>query len=478
MLCITSYNFKTIGLYTVKLKKIPIFWSVNSVLIHLMMKQVVIALLTALLFCTSVQVYSQSVRVLFTQSVDNSVSSITDAVTAGNIEDTICAYINMADVSLDIAVWDNGSTAIISALNAAHSRGVVVRYISSTNSMNTALSGLSSGIAFLERQSGLTTDVMHNKFVIVDNNVVLSGSMNYGAGSMFDDYNNFVIIYDASLAQNYSVEFNEMWGGSGAQPNLSNSKFGPDKTDNTVHSFTIGGSNVESYFSPTDGTTAQIINAINSADHTLDFATFAFTNNDLGDAVIAAKDRGVVVRGIIENVNYFGSEYAGLLSNGIDVLSHSGVPYDFHHKYCIVDANFSASNPTVVTGSHNWSNSAEDEYDENTLIIHSQVVANQYWEEFSKRYSELNPTGLAEVASNEWFKVYPNPAENILAIKSEVGFRNADIRVVDYTGRIIKAGEDISGLNFVTSMADAPAGIYFVIVEQEGAVSGIKFIKK
>lgn len=423
-------------------------------------------------------IFAQDIRVLFTQSVDNNVSSITDAVTAGNIEDTICSYINMANVTLDIAVWDNGSTAIVNAVNNAYSRGVVVRYISSTNSTNTALSGLVSGVPLLKRQSGLTTDVMHNKFVIVDNAIVLSGSMNYGQGSMFDDYNNFIIVYNANLAQNYLTEFNEMWGGSGAQPNLTTSKFGPDKSDNTQHNFTIGGSSVESYFSPTDGTTAQIINAINGADYTLDFATFTFTNNDLGDAVVAAKNRGVIVRGIIENVSYIGSEYSGLISDGINVLSHSGVPYDFHHKYCIIDANSPSSNPTVVAGSHNWSNSAEDEYDENTLIIHDQIIANQYWEEFSKRFSELSPTKVIEFSKNKNFSVYPNPADNTIVINAMEYFNNLNYRIMNYAGQVIMERRGVCESILTLDISAEPAGVYFVIVEQEGIISKMKFIKK
>ncbi|MGB3949127.1 MAG: phospholipase D-like domain-containing protein [Bacteroidia bacterium] len=436
------------------------------------------SLLVVILIFLSSSLFSQDIKVLFTKSVDNSVSSITNATTAVNIEDTICAYINMSTTTLDIAVWDNGSTAIVNAINSAYNRGVVVRYISSTNSLNSALSGLNAGVPILKRQSTLTSNVMHNKFVIIDNAIVLSGSMNYGNGSMFDDYNNFIIVHNTSLAQNYLIEFNEMWGGNGAQPNLSNSKFGPDKSDNTVHSFTIGGSTVESYFSPTDGTTAQIVNAINNANYTLDFATFTFTNNDLGDAVIAAKDRGVIVRGIIENENYFGSEFSGLIIAGVNVLSHSNVPYDFHHKYCIIDANYPSSDPTVVAGSHNWSNSAEDEYDENTLIIHDLIIANQYWEEFSQRFSELSPTSIINVLDTSDYIVYPNPVNNILTFDSRSGFKNANYKLLNYCGELIAQENNVTGKSCIVDIAEQPPGIYFFIVDNNECVKRIKFIKQ
>lgn len=352
---------------------------------------------------------SQSIQVYFNQSVNNSISTATDAQTSAFLDDTIVAFIDQSLVSLDVAVWDNGSTKIVNAINAAYSRGVQVRYITSSNSLNTALSSLNPAISVLERNSGLTSDVMHNKFIIVDNRRLLTGSMNFGDGSIFDDYNNIVLIADPNLSQAYTSEFNEMWGTTLPLPNLANSKFGPDKTDNTTHSFTVAGSPVQSYFSPTDNTTARIVDAINSADHTLDIALFTFINNDIGDAVVAAKERGVYVRCIIENTSYIGSEFNSLVSAGIAAYSHQSVPYDFHHKYCIIDAFYGNSDPLVVTGSHNWTNSAEDEYDENTLMIHNQMIAQQYTEEFVQRFVEMGGNGLNEEFSTNNY-IYPNPS--------------------------------------------------------------------
>lgn len=405
---------------------------------------------------------AQTIKVYFNQSVDNSVSGITDAKTSSHLDDTICSLINSAASTLDIAVWDNGSTKIVSAINNAFVRGVQVRYISSTNSLNTALSGLNPNIPLLKRNAGVTTNVMHNKFIIADNSKILSGSMNFGNGSIMDDYNNIVIIENANLAQNYIIEFNEMWGSSGAQYNTSTSKFGPAKTDNTSHSFNIGSTVVESYFSPTDGTTAKIINAINSADYTLDLALFTFTNNDLGDAVIAAKNRGVVVRCIIENQNYVGSEYNSLLNAGIAIKSHANVPNDFHHKYCIIDAQVSNSDPIVVTGSHNWSNSAEEEYDENTLIIHDQIIANQYLEEFSTRFSTL--VGIKEYKENQPIQIIPNPNHGSFTVKS-LFLENKSIEIIDACGRVVYTSfSQSSNQDFFLNLEN---GIYFLKMNSE-----------
>ncbi|MBI3237537.1 MAG: T9SS type A sorting domain-containing protein, partial [Flavobacteriia bacterium] len=288
--------------------------------------------------------------------------------------------------------------------------------------------------------------------------------MNFGTGSMYDDYNNVLLINDPALAQTYTVEFNEMWGSSGASPNLTLSKFGPDKTDNTTHQFTIGSTTVQSYFSPTDQTTAHIIDAINSADYSLDVALFTFINNDLGDAVIAAKNRGVYVRCIIENSGYIGSEYNGLIAAGIPTFSQSSLPYDFHHKYCIIDAFEAGSDPQVVTGSHNWTNSAEDEYDENTIIVHDLVLAQQYTEEFFKRYVESGGVGVAENLLHSLVSFYPNPAngtvfmDNVLQLSGELFVYNA-------SGACVRQ----FSLNGAESTFDitVPAGVYYFLFRTE-----------
>ncbi|MES2591560.1 MAG: phospholipase D-like domain-containing protein [Bacteroidota bacterium] len=414
-----------------------------------------------LAFLISVTVLqAQNIKVYFNQSVDNSASSITDARTSSHLEDTICSLINSANITVDIAVWDNGSAAIISALNNAYNRGVQVRYISSSNSLNSALSGLNSNISLLERNSTLASNVMHNKFVIVDNALLLTGSMNFGNGSMEDDYNNIVIVSNTALAQNYTAEFNEMWGSTAAAPNLSNSKFGPAKADNTIHSFNIGGIVIQNYFSPTDNTSNQIVNAINSADYSLDIAMFTFTDNDIGDAVVAAKNRGVNVRCIMENSNYFGSEYNSLVSNGIATFSHVNIANDFHHKYCIIDAMHGSSDPIVVTGSHNWSNSAEDEYDENILIINSEIIANQYTEEFLQRFSEFGSVGINETGKINCYTIYPNPNSGDFFIESTN--KNYSLDIVNLLGEQV-----LSEKNSTVKRFSLPKGIYFIKITSE-----------
>ena len=72
-----------------------------------------------------------------------------------------------------------------------------------------------------------------------------------------------------------------MWGSNTDTPNSSNAKFGYQKVDNTTHNFTIGGREIESYFSPSDGTTSKIITQINSADYSIYLAQYVITRDDI-----------------------------------------------------------------------------------------------------------------------------------------------------------------------------------------------------
>jgi len=417
---------------------------------------------------------SQSIKAYFTKSVDNSASSITNAQYSSHLEDTIVKMIDETNTTLDIAIWDNGSTNIITALNNAYGRGVVVRYITSDNALNSALSGLNSNIQVLQRDATLTSNVMHNKFIVSDNASILSGSMNFGLGSMEDDYNNIILIEDSNLAMNYTTEFNEMWGSTTATPNLTNSKFGIDKTDNTLHNFTIGSSTVESYFSPTDLTTSHIISSISSADYTCFVSMFTLTHNDIGDALIAAHNNGVDVKVINENESYPGAEFTNLQNAGIEIVSHETVAFDFHHKYAVIDAGYSSSDPLVITGSHNWTNSAEDEYDENTLIIHDEIIAGQYLEEFTQRWNELNPNTINEYSEMNIF-VFPTITDSRLNIQNlEEGILNYEI--INLNGKHIVSGNLAQNLNSI-DVSIFTNGMYFLILKNDSGNRVVKWVK-
>src|SRR5690606_1286556 len=131
---------------------------------------------------------------------------------------------------------------------------------------------------------------------------------------------------------------------------------------------------VKLYFSPSDGTNSQIINAIQSADSSVYFAIYTFTRSDLNNNLSNRYNSGITdIRGILDQTTDPSSQWNNL-KNYAEMFANSGAT--LHHKYALFDPQYATSDPTVLTGSHNWSNSAEFDNDENTLIIYDHLIAN------------------------------------------------------------------------------------------------------
>lgn len=364
-------------------------------------------------------------KIFFNRAVDNSVSTGVDAIykPGSEIIGEIVNLIDNAQTSVDMCVYNINQLSIVVALNAAITRGVVVRYIANSGTLNSALDGSIVPVEFPNLKLNGSA-LMHNKFMIIDQDSedgswVMSGSMNMTSNNISDDFNNILFVQDQSLAKSYTLEFNEMWGGDGPSPNIFSVKVGDQKTDNTPHNFIIGGDLVESYFSPSDNTTNAIAGSLLTADNDVQFAVLSFTMNDMRDALINRNNNGVDVRGLIENINDIGGDYDVLVAAGVNVKAHPET-YDIHHKYAIIDANDPASDPQVVTGSHNWSAGAENSNDENTLIIHSPIVANIFLQEFEARWDGLleSVKGVESIPGFD-VQILPNPVQNIATIQMD-----------------------------------------------------------
>jgi phosphatidylserine/phosphatidylglycerophosphate/cardiolipin synthase-like enzyme len=355
----------------------------------------------------AVQVYitqsisSGDVKAYFNRSVDNSVSlGFLEAKYLDHaIDDTLIQYINRAEESIEFTIYNfnnYGISNLSDALNAAHSRGVVVRVIYDSNIDAVGVESLDAGIGRISspKSEFPLYGIMHNKFIVFDANsndadkpIVWTGATNFTNGQINTDPNNVIIVQDKSLAKTFQLEFNEMFGSDGPQPDPSKAKFGPDKTDNTPHEFIINGKRVECYFSPSDGTHTKILDVIKTANHTIHVATMLITKADIGYSLSDKNAEGVDVKVLINDFDQYGEPIVNTLKTSLeDDIRIKGENGIMHHKYMIVDQGFADSDPILLTGSHNWSSSAQFRNDENTLIFHDQAVANAYYQEFVVRF--------------------------------------------------------------------------------------------
>jgi phosphatidylserine/phosphatidylglycerophosphate/cardiolipin synthase-like enzyme len=235
---------------------------------------------------------------------------------------------------------------------------------------------IDAGVPVLgDRREGL----MHNKFVIIDRHEVWTGSMNFTINGGYRNNNNILRIRSSQLAEDYLAEFDEMF---------VDDRFGPGSPANTPHqTFKINGTPVEVYFSPDDGTAQRLVELIGDAQQNIYFLAYSFTADDLAAALIERHQAGVQIAGVFEEYQYHsntGTEYDNLKRAGIDVRL-DGNQRNMHHKVFIIDEAI------VVTGSYNFSRSAEERNDENTLIIHSPEIANSFKIEFITIHSQSQP---------------------------------------------------------------------------------------
>ncbi|NIA29611.1 MAG: T9SS type A sorting domain-containing protein, partial [Actinobacteria bacterium] len=162
------------------------------------------------------------------------------------------------------------------------------------------------------------------------------------------------------------------------------------------------------------------------------------------------------------NINNYGAAYPDMIGDGTYAWSPpadvhlDALPKLLHHKYMIVDASLPDSDPLVETGSHNWSISANTKNDENTLILHSERIANLYLQEFAARYHESGGngdlvTGVADLKSDgkkspttfALLQNYPNPFNGTTIIPVNVHQNTKsnvvhEIEIRNILGRIVR----------------------------------------
>lgn len=389
------------------------------------------------------------------------------ATSAGNnavylnhlVADTLAAYIDRTQYSLDICIynWDHSTygNKIITAVNNAYNRGVKIRVINDGSTANIALNYINSQIPVLTSPQGSNYSIMHNKFVIMDANasnpnlpVVWTGSTNFTGGQLVDDANNVIIFQDQSLARGYKMEFDEMWGDTSqtAPANLTLSKFGQFKTDNTPHEYLIGGKRVESYFSPSDQTNSQILKTIATANDDLHFGVMVITRSDLAYAIRdQIQQQSLDSKGMVDDATSSATAYGILSPQMGQNLAVNGHNWIFHHKYLVVDQSNPASDPTVLTGSHNWSSGANQMNDENTVIVHDAAIANQYYQEFMGRWCERNGgdclLGVSELGGEQGISVYPNPNNGTCILNAPGNGSIAKVSLTDMTGKQVYSAD-------------------------------------
>lgn len=292
----------------------------------------------------------------------------------------------------------------------------------------------------LSRGSGL----MHHKFLIVDGHRLVLASENLTWSGIHGDFtrpmsrgntNGFMVFESKPLSELFAEEFAIMWGTG--QPSLA-SRFGLRKPYRPVRSVVVDGVRIDVKYSPTssqrpydDSTNGWLASQLRSALHRIDVANFAFSEQQLTDAIATAYNRnknmelfvlsdlGFAYRYYSELLDFWGLT---LLRNQQEAPRNFCTPEDnnhpwvesiphvdgrylegssrqgagspvlgpgdrMHHKFAIIDAD------RVIFGSHNWSEVANRQNDEYVVTIHDASITDKFSGEFERllKSSYLGP---------------------------------------------------------------------------------------
>lgn len=138
------------------------------------------------------------------------------------------------------------------------------------------------------------------------------------------------------------------------------------------------------YFSPGDDCPQIIINQLERASRSIDICVFTITDNRIADAIRDAFVRGIAVRVISDNDKSLdpGSDIERLKGLGIPVRIDQ-TQHHMHHKYAVFDQK------TTLTGSYNWTRSADKHNDENFVITSEPTINRAYLGHFDRLWNSL-----------------------------------------------------------------------------------------
>jgi len=143
--------------------------------------------------------------------------------------------------------------------------------------------------------------------------------------------------------------------------------------------FLISLAKTEVYFSLYDNPQKEIIKNINQAEAFINIAMYIFTDREIALPLAKAHERGVKVRLYLDKdqVEYQYSQSRFLVQKGIKTRVSLN-KYIMHNKFAIID------NRILLTGSYNWTFSANNRNDENLMVIDDPEIITRYQNQFEK----------------------------------------------------------------------------------------------
>ncbi len=196
---------------------------------------------------------------------------------------------------------------------------------------------------------------------------------------------------------------------------------------------------IQVYFSPNGGCTEAVVKELDAAKQSVLVQAYSFTSSPIAKALVEAHKRGVKVEVILDK-----SQRTEKYSEA-DFLVNMGIPTRIDDKHAIAHNKVMViDNSKVITGSFNFTKSAEEKNAENLLVIRSPDLAAKYtanWNAHAAHSEPYTARGQGYSETHQTRKLDPVPSsQGYVASRNSEVFHRADC----------ESASKISGKNLVT----------------------------
>lgn len=293
--------------------------------------------------------------------------------------------IDSAKETIDIAIYEFGDQKdIYNALLNAKKRGVKIRAVSDIS--KNELQRHKIHFDFIKEFNAVldsNTSLMHNKFLIFDNSLVMTGSANISStGSGGYNANLVAFINDEQIIKRYKAEFNQMYS----------SKFSINKK--VLNNYE---SDISAYFSPRDDICHEVLfDLIENAKKYIYISAFYLTDKELIEHLIQSKRKGLQILVLLDanSAANFKGRIDKLRKNNIFVAVENWGGKN-HEKTMVIDGEI------LIFGSCNFSKSGFYKNDENIIVVKNKQIATQYSDYFLYLFNSIDKKFLFSIPRAE-----------------------------------------------------------------------------
>ncbi|MBW2458755.1 MAG: hypothetical protein JRI68_29925, partial [Deltaproteobacteria bacterium] len=236
------------------------------------------------------------------------------------------------------------------------------------------------GIDIVRVRPAGSRSLMHLKVTVVDGKWAMTGSFNWNGTAALANDENMIVVRDPAVVDHYRRQVLEV---RGDEPHVVEG--GPMTADMALH------------FSPEERLDDVLVHHIDQAVSTVDVAMFTFTREPVLNALLAAMNRQVQVRVVMErkqttitSVDEQLSQAGATVVRGANTI---GAYSAMHQKYAILDGS------KVITGATNWTTNGTRYSDEDLLIVTVPEVTEAYQRNFADLlwvYGELDDPAVPQ----------------------------------------------------------------------------------